>query len=302
MTAQPATPGSWLGGGSTQPGRRLGAFVAVTKPRIIELLLVTTVPAMMLAAGRWPGTSLVMLTVVGGAMCAGAANALNCYIDRDGDAVMARTAGRPLVTGELTPPEVLWFGAALGASGSILLAVGVNVLTSVITTAAMLFYVGVYTLFLKRRTPQNIVIGGAAGAAPVLAGWAAVTGALDPVAWAMFAIVFLWTPPHFWALAIARRDDYSAAGVPMLPVVAGIDRTARSATRYAIALIPAAVVLGVISDLSIAFTIGAGVLGAWFAWSARTMSSEDAAMGVFRDSITYLTAVFALIALDVLLL
>lgn len=277
------------------------ALLAVTKPRIIELLLITTVPAMVLAADGWPGSAVVAFTLVGGAFCAGAANALNCVLDLDRDAVMERTARRPLVTGELTPWAVIWFGMVLGVSGSLLLAVTVNVLTSVITTAAMAFYVLVYTAVLKRRTQYNIVIGGAAGAAPVLAGWSAVTGGLDISAWLMFGIVFLWTPPHFWALAIAYRDDYAAAEIPMLPVVAGDRRTARSATRYAAALIPTTLVLGVTAGMSAFFTIGATALGVWFAWSSRRMAAPGTAMHVFRDSITYLTAVFLLIALDVLI-
>ena len=195
--------------------------------RIIELLLITTVPAMVLAARGWPGTWLVVATLIGGTLSAGGANALNNYYDRDIDQVMKRTSKRPLPNHRIEPSHARNFGWALGVAGFVVLWLTSNLLAAAISTGALLFYVYVYTLRLKRTTSQNIVIGGAAGAAPVLVGWAAVTGDLSVAAWAMFAVVFAWTPPHFWALAVRYRDDYAAAGVPMLPVVTSIESTTR---------------------------------------------------------------------------
>lgn len=281
---------------------RARALLAVTKPRIIELLLITTVPSMVLAAQGWPGTALVVATVLGGALCAGGANALNCYLDRDIDAVMSRTAARPLVTGVLRPATVALFGVALGLAGAILLAVRVNLLTAAITAGALLYYVVIYTILLKRRTPQNIVIGGAAGAAPVLAGWSAVTGTVGLEAWLMFGLIFLWTPPHFWALAIAQRDDYASAHVPMLPVTAGIEQTAKTSFWYSVALLPTSLGLGLAAGLSPIFLVGATVLGLRFVVATRRLSADRAvARRVFGISISYLAAVFGLIAVDVAL-
>ncbi len=281
---------------------RIRALIAVTKPRIIELLLITTVPSMLLAARGWPGTSLVATTVIGGAFCAGGANAINCYLDRDIDALMSRTAARPLVTGVLRPLTVLIFGVALGVGGAAVLALRVNVLTAALTFGALIYYVLVYTIMLKRRTPQNIVIGGAAGAVPVLAGWSAVTGTVGGEAWLMFGLIFLWTPPHFWALAIAQRDDYESAHVPMLPVTAGIDRTATVSFWYALSLLPVSLALGLAAGLSPVFFIGASLLGVRFVAATRRLSPDRAAARrVFGASITYLASLFGLIALDVVL-
>ena len=200
--------------------RRLGAYVALTKPRIIELLLVTTVPTMVVAQRGLPPLGLILATLVGGALAAGGANALNMYVDRDIDQLMDRTKGRPLVTGEVTPRQALVFAVALEVVAAVELAVLVNPLSAGLAVSATLFYVFVYTIWLKRTSTQNIVIGGAAGAVPVLVGWAAVTGRLDWAPVVLFGVIFAWTPPHFWALAIRYREDYAAADVPMLPAVA----------------------------------------------------------------------------------
>jgi protoheme IX farnesyltransferase len=210
----------------------IAAYLALTKPRIIELLLITTVPAMVLAAGGWPGWWLVITTLLGGTLSAGGANALNNWFDRDIDEVMRRTRRRPLPRHRIEPGAALRFGIALGVAGFVWLWVFTTLLAAVISTAALLFYVIVYTAGLKRRTVQNIVIGGAAGAAPALVGWAAVRDELGLAAWILFAVVFYWTPPHFWALAIRYQDDYAAAGVPMLPVVRGVEATTRSMLTY----------------------------------------------------------------------
>ena len=205
--------------GSRPARTKLGAYVALTKPRIIELLLITTVPSMVLAADGWPATWLVVWTVVGGALAAGGANAINMYIDRDIDLLMERTKNRPLVTGRVSPRNALVFAVVLEVLALVVLALSSNVLAGVLAIVATLFYVFVYSLWLKRTSRQNIVIGGAAGAAPVLVGWAAVTNELSWSAVVLFLVIFLWTPPHFWALAIRHVDDYRAAAVPMMPLM-----------------------------------------------------------------------------------
>ena len=202
-------------------GTTLWSYVQLTKPRVIELLLVTTLPAMILAEDGFPPLLLVVEVLIGGALAAGGANTINCWIERDRDQVMRRTAHRPLPMGEIAPQRALVFGLVLEVLAFALLWSRVNLLSALLAVGAMLFYVFVYTIWLKPRSPQNIVIGGAAGAVPVLVGWAAVTGTVGAPAWVLFAIVFLWTPPHFWALALRYREDYAAAGIPMLPVVKG---------------------------------------------------------------------------------
>ena len=226
----------------------LSAFVMLTKPRIIELLLITTVPSMILAEGGMPDISLVLLTVVGGTLAAGGANTFNMYIDRDIDRLMERTQGRPLVTGAVSPKAALVFAVTLEALAFCLFVLWVNWLSAVLAVGACLFYVFVYSLWLKRTSKQNIVIGGAAGAAPALIGWSAVTGSLSLSAFILFAIIFFWTPPHFWALAIKYADDYEAASVPMLPVVTSIRSTAISMIAYTV----------VVMGLSLWFHIVAG--------------------------------------------
>jgi protoheme IX farnesyltransferase len=283
------------------PGERIRAWVALTKPRIIELLLTTTVPAMILAADGWPGTWLVLATLVGGTMSAGGANAINNFVDRDIDSEMRRTKHRPLPAHRVAPREALAVGAALGLGGFGWLAGFVNVAAALLSTGALAFYVLVYTLYLKRTTSHNIVIGGAAGAAPVLVGWAAVTGTVDLPAWILFAVVFYWTPPHFWALAMRFEDDYRRAGVPMLPVVAGAAATARQILLYAVLLAGITVSLHPVADLGWIYLTGAVLLGGAFVVEAvRLARDHSRAMAAFRFSNVYLTLLFVVIAVDVL--
>jgi protoheme IX farnesyltransferase len=276
--------------------------VALTKPRIIELLLITTVPSMVLAAGRWPGTWLVVATLIGGALSAGGANALNMYYDRDIDEVMRRTRGRPLARREVAPRNALIFGVVLGVVGFLWLWLLTTPLAAAISTAALFFYVFVYTRILKRSTAQNIVIGGAAGAAPTLVGWAAVSGSVGVPAWVLFLIVFYWTPPHFWALALRYRDDYQAAGVPMLPVVAGVEATTRRMLLYTGLMVGVSLLLVPLGGMSWTYLIAALVLGGWFLWDTwRVVRHPEQAMRLFTTSTIYLSALFAAVMLDVML-
>lgn len=282
---------------------RLGAFVALTKPRIIELLLVTTVPTMVVAAGGWPSTRALVATLIGGALSAGGANAANMYFDRDIDALMHRTSRRPLVTGAVSPGAALVFATALELTAFVVLLLAVNVLAAVLALSAALFYVLVYTAVLKRLSPQNIVIGGAAGAVPVLVGWAAVTGSLGWAPLLLFALVFLWTPPHFWALAIRYRDDYSRAGVPMMPVVRSVRRTSWQILAYALVTVATSAGFGLVADMHWLYWVTAAIGGAAFvAFSGRLVAQRtaSAAMAVFHWSITYLSLVFVAMALDIL--
>jgi heme o synthase len=288
----------------TTPGARsrLAAYVALTKPRIIELLLITTVPAMVLAAGRWPGTWLVLATLIGGSLSAGGANALNMYYDRDIDEVMRRTRARPLARHEVEPRNALVFGVLLGVAGFVWLWVFTTLLAAALATAALLFYVLVYTMTLKRSTVQNIVIGGAAGAAPTLVGWAAVSGTVGVPAWVLFLIVFYWTPPHFWALALRYKDDYAAAGVPMLPVVAGVEATTRRMLLYTGLMVGVSLLLVPLGGMSWIYLGAALGLGGWFLWDTwRVVNHPEQAMRLFTTSTVYLSALFAAVMLDVLL-
>ena len=274
---------------------RLAGLVALTKPRIIELLLITTVPAMFVAAKTVPSLRLVALTVIGGTFAAGGANAFNMFYDRDIDAVMDRTSRRPLVSGVVAPWEALALSLVLEAGAFALLWQTVNLLSALLALAAAVFYVGVYTMWLKRRSPSNIVIGGAAGAVPALVGWSAVTGHLSLAAWAMFAIVFAWTPPHFWALAIRHREDYSRASVPMLPSVAETTKVVRQILLYTVLVAALSVVLAFAAHLGWVFLAIAVLLDAGFvayAWPLRKDPSPKRAMRLFGYSITYLTALF----------
>jgi heme o synthase len=281
---------------------RIGAYVALTKPRIIELLLITTLPSMVLAAGGWPGTWLVMATLIGGSLSAGGANALNMYYDRDIDEVMRRTRSRPLARHEVAPGHALVFGIVLGVVGFVWLWVFTTLLAGLIATAALLFYVFVYTMTLKRSSVQNIVIGGAAGAAPALVGWAAVTGTVGVGAWVLFLIVFYWTPPHFWALALRYKDDYAAAGVPMLPVVAGVEATTRRMLLYTGLMVGVSLLLVPLGGMSWIYLVAALVLGGWFLWDTwRVVRHPDQAMRLFTTSTIYLSALFGAVMLDVLL-
>ena len=281
---------------------RVAGYVALTKPRIIELLLITTVPAMALAAGGWPRTWLVVATLIGGTLSAGGANALNSYLDRDIDVIMARTRSRPLARHEIKPANAVHFGVLLGVAGFVWLWAMTNLVAASISTAALLFYVLVYTKALKRSSPQNIVIGGAAGAAPVLVGWAAVTGTLAIPAWVLFLVVFYWTPPHFWALALRYRDDYALAGVPMLPVVAGVENTTRRMLLYSGLMVGVSLLLVPLGGMSWIYLAAAVGLGGWFLWDAWRVVREPArAMRLFGTSTVYLSALFASVLLDVLI-
>ena len=280
---------------------KAASYFALTKPRIIELLLITTVPSMVLAAGRWPGVWPVLATLIGGSLSAGGANALNNYVDRDIDQIMKRTRSRPLARHEVPPSSALVLGVALGVAGFAWLWVTTNLLAATIATAALLFYVFVYTLRLKRTSTQNIVIGGAAGAAPALVGWAAVTGSLDLPAWVLFLIVFYWTPPHFWALAIRYRDDYEKAGVPMLPVVAGVEATTRKMLLYTGLMVAISLLLVPVAGMRWIYLGAAIALGAWFLWDTwRVYRRPEDAMRLFTTSTVYLAALFGAIMLDVL--
>jgi protoheme IX farnesyltransferase len=281
---------------------QLAAYIALTKPRIIELLLITTAPSMVMAAGGWPGTWLVIATLIGGSLSAGGANALNCYFDRDIDEVMRRTSRRPLPRHQLSPESALIFGIALGMLGFVWLAAVANLLAAGLATAALLFYVLVYTRLLKRSTHQNIVIGGAAGAAPALVGWAAVRGGLALPAWVLFAVVFYWTPPHFWALALRYETDYAAAGVPMLPVVRGKTTTTRQMLLYAGLTGLASMLLVPVAGVGWIYLLAAVGLGAWFVWETWLVHRDPGrAMVLFIRSTYYLALLFAAVALDVLI-
>ncbi len=288
------------------PGRsKLAAYVALTKPRIIELLLVTTVPAMIVAERGMPATWLILATLVGGTLAAGGANATNMVIDRDIDKLMHRTRKRPLVTGEITPRNALIFAVGLEIAAAAWLATVVNPLSAVLALSATLFYVFVYTLWLKRTSTQNIVIGGAAGAVPVLVGWAAVTNELAVAPFVMFAIIFVWTPPHFWALAIRYRADYAAADVPMLPVVATFDETARRIVAYTVVLWATSLAFWPAGSMGWIYLAAAIALGGLFTWKAVVLARShkpDQAMKLFKYSITYITLLFGAMAADQLLL
>ena len=289
---------------------RARGFLALTKPRIIELLLMTTVPTMVLAQRGLPPLELVAATVVGGALAAGSANALNCFVDRDIDVLMHRTERRPLVTGVVSPREAVVFGLGLGALAVAWLALLVNPLSAVLAAAAIAFYVLFYTMLLKRRSRQNIVWGGIAGCMPVLIGWSAVTGSLSWAPWVLFAVIFLWTPPHYWPLSIKYRRDYVAAGVPMLGAVASPESVARQSVAYAWATAAATLLLVPVAGTGPLYAAAALGLGAWFVVEshlllrrARSVASADEvrAMRLFHVSISYLTLLFLALAADALL-
>ncbi len=286
------------------------AYVALMKLRVVELLLITTVPTMVVAKGGWPSLALVLWTLLGGTLAAGGANAINMVIDRDIDRLMERTKKRPLVVGAMTPRAAFIFALAIEAAAFIQLALTVNLLSAVLAVSATAFYVFIYTLWLKRRSKQNIVIGGAAGAVPVLVGWAAVTNSLSWVPVLMFAVIFIWTPPHFWALAVRYRDDYAAADVPMLPVVASMERTAVEILVYTVVLVASTALLGAVAHLGWIYTVTALVLGVVFIGGCVKLlqlarahrAAEKEAMRLFSFSITYLTVLFVAMAADVLIL
>jgi protoheme IX farnesyltransferase len=295
-------------------GDSVRAYIALTKPRIIELLLVTTVPAMVLATRQVPGIQLghwawlTVWTLLGGTLAAGSANAINCYLDRDIDLLMVRTRRRPLPAHEVDPERAVIFGLVLGAIAFGVLAFFVNLLAAFLGLLAIAFYVVVYTILLKRSTPQNIVIGGAAGALPPVIGWVAVTGNIGVPALLLFALVFYWTPPHFWALSLRIRKDYAAAGVPMLPVVRGVPETTRQIGLYTILMVAISLVLFAVARMGPIYLAAAVILGALFlrqAWQLwrRGASEEESTAGairLYRYSISYLTLLFAAIAIDAL--
>lgn len=284
--------------------QRVLDYVALTKPRIIILLLVTAFAAMLVAAPGTVSPWIILATLVGGAMSAGSANAINQLLERDIDALMTRTRRRPIPSGRVEPPFAFAFAVLLGMSAFALLAAAVNLLSAVLATIALLFYVFVYTVWLKRSTPQNIVIGGAAGAMPPLVGWAAATGRVEIPALILFLIIFLWTPPHFWALALFRRDDYARAHIPMLPVVAGDDETRRQILIYTVVLVAATLLLYPLGGMGWLYVISAAALGAMFislAVRVRSQRTHKAAVQLFSYSMVYLALLFAAMVADRLL-
>ena len=298
------------------PGSRraatIRAYIALTKPRIIELLLVTTIPAMVLATRDLPGMNmpewlrLVFWTMLGGSLAAGSANAINQYLDRDIDVLMVRTRRRPLPANDVPAENAVVFGLVLGVIAIAIMAAFVNLVAAFLTLLAIAFYVVVYTIILKRSTAQNIVIGGAAGALPPVIGWAAVTGRVEVPALLLFALVFYWTPPHFWALALRIRKDYEAASVPMLPVVKGVPETARQIALYTILLVAISLIFFAVAKMGLVYLVAAVVLGVIFLWRAFVLWQQAAspdgslaqAIRLYRFSISYLTLLFAAVAVD----
>lgn len=288
---------------------RAAAYIALTKPRVIELLLVATIPTMILAADGFPSFWLVLATLIGGYASAGASGVFNCYIDRDIDAQMRRTKRRPLATGEISGKAAIVFGSLLGAFSLIWFWFVVNPLSSILTAVAILIYVVGYSLILKRRTPQNIVWGGAAGCMPVLIGWAAVTNRVEWPAILLFLVIFWWTPPHYWPLSMKFKSDYAKAGVPMLPVVASDRKVSAQMLGYTFLMVATTIVLWPVAHMTWVYGVAAIALGAWFTWSCiqllRRANHPELgkldAMRVFHGSITYLSGLFVVIAIDVFL-
>jgi protoheme IX farnesyltransferase len=288
-------------------GQKVRAYIALTKPRVMELLLVTTAPVMILAQGGIPNLWLVLATLVGGALSAGGAGAFNCYVDRDIDRVMNRTQGRPLVTGELSDRQALVFAWILTVVSTLWFGLLVNWFTALLSVIAIFLYAVVYTIILKRHTAQNIIWGGTAGCMPVLIGWAAVTDSLDWPAWILFGVIFLWTPPHYWPLSMRYRDDYKSVGVPMLAVVRGRAVVGLQTILYAWATVACSLLLIPMASMGIIYSVAALASGAWFIYETHRLYStairhaEVRPMRVFHASITYLTILFLAIAIDPLL-
>lgn len=284
--------------------RRIGFYVALMKPRVIELLLVTTAPVMVLAAGGIPDIGLILGTLLGGTLSAGSANAFNMYVDRDIDVKMARTQGRPIVTGDVSPAKALVFAWVIGIASLVILTIVANPLAASLALAAILFYVFVYTLGLKRRTEQNIVWGGIAGCFPVLIGWTAVTGELSLTPWILFVVVFLWTPAHYWPLSLRYVADYAAASVPMLSVLRPTVAVGLQVILYAWATVVASLVLITVAPMGIVYSVVAVVAGGWFIVEAHLLYNKTVGgvaanpMRVFHSSNTYLTALFLAVAID----
>ena len=305
MNPQTKTPDKAVNSGT--PWALAGAYLALTKPRVIELLLITTIPVMILAQKGLPSFWLVLATLIGGAMSAGSANAFNCIIDSDIDKIMGRTKNRPLVTGTLTTSQATVFATILGVVSVLWLGLFVNWLSAGLALAAELFYIFIYTLLLKRRTSQNIVWGGAAGAMPVLIGFSAVTNSLSWSAAVLFLIIFLWTPPHYWPLSIKYKDDYQAAGVPMLPVVANPNRVAFEIVLYSYAMVASTLLLIPIQPMGVVYTATAVIGGLWFIFEAHLLQNKtkqaisNNPMRLFHISISYLTLLFIAVGIDPLL-
>ncbi|MFI2369491.1 heme o synthase [Streptomyces sp. NPDC018833] len=294
-------------GGHRPFGARVKAFVALTKPRIIELLLITTVPVMFLAEQGVPDLWLVLATCLGGYLSAGGANALNMYIDRDIDALMDRTSQRPLVTGMVSPREGLVFGLALAVISTIWFGLLVNWLSAALSLGALLFYVVVYTMILKRRTAQNIVWGGIAGCMPVLIGWSSVTNSMSWAAVILFLVIFFWTPPHYWPLSMKVKEDYARVGVPMLPVVAGNSVVARQIVAYSWVMVAVSLLLTPLGYTGWFYTAVALAAGGWWLWEAHGLQSRAKSgatggklkeMRLFHWSITYVSLLFVAVAVD----
>ncbi len=312
VTAVESRPAAAFGTSSPRPNRRpfrarAMAFVALTKPRIIELLLITTVPVMFLAEQGVPDLSLVLLTCLGGYLSAGGANALNMWYDRDIDALMDRTSQRPLVTGMVSPRECLAFGIALAVGSTLLFGLTVNWLSAWLALGALFFYVVVYTMILKRRTAQNIVWGGIAGCMPVLIGWSAVTGSLSWAPVILFLVIFFWTPPHYWPLSMKVKEDYARAGVPMLPVLAGNKVVARQIVVYSWVMVAVSLLLTPLGYTGWFYTAVALAAGGWWLWEAHALMGRAKAevtgaklkeMRLFHWSITYVSVLFVALAVD----
>ena len=282
-------------------GEKVKGFITLMKLRVVELLLVTTVPTMIVADEGLPSILLILATLLGGTLSAGGANAINMYIDRDIDPLMERTKNRPLVTGVLSPSEALTFAISIEALAFLWLWLTVNLLSAFLAVGACLFYVFIYSLWLKRTSTSNIVIGGAAGAAPVLIGWTAVENSLDWPPFILFALIFLWTPPHFWALAIRYRKDYHSAKIPMLPVIAGPEFTGTKMVLYSLEVWATSIIFAPVAGMGAIYLCGALILGAVFVYlslQVRRHKTEQSAMRLFGFSITYLTLLFLIIAID----
>lgn len=308
LGSRPLVPSRLSPGGVAAHGARrkpksvFGGYIVLMKLRVVELLLITTVPTMVLAEQGWPSWGLVAITLIGGTLAAGGANAINMVIDRDIDALMDRTKTRPLVTGLIKPRDAMIFALALEAVAFAILWAGANLLAACLALSATLFYVFIYSLWLKRTSRQNIVIGGAAGAVPVLVGWAAVQNSLSWEPFILFIAIFLWTPPHFWALAIRHADEYKAAGVPMMPSVATMKQTVRQMFIYTVLLTATTLILGPVANLGLIYMISAVILGLGFIASTVDLSrnpTASRAMRVFGFSITYVTVLFTAMAVDV---
>lgn len=284
---------------STEESSKLSAYIELTKLRIIELLLVTTVPAMVVASGGWPGLQLVLFALAGGALSAGGANVLNQVYDRDIDGIMERTKNRPLPTERVSARSATVFGIALGVAGFFVLWAGTTLLAALLSVVAFTFYVFVYTMFLKRSTTQNIVIGGAAGAVPALIGWAAVTGSLSVAAWIMFAIIFFWTPPHFWALSLKYEDDYRRAEIPMFPVVAGTAATYEQILWYSLVTVGVTLLLIPVAGLGLIYAVVAVVFGSlMIVLPIRLRTGRAKPMQYFIYTNLYLASVFLAMMVD----